>query len=206
MRQLLVFPQLEFKLQSLKNGAKEVVFELVQSAQFAHVLVDLKTGFIDETKMKVKSKTVVALNQLKQALTEMDTVQQWNQWFAHFGPANNDYFQLATVTYHDYYLQQVSDKSVAIPSLKTDSIEHTNKTIEALELHSYSIDTTKELSLALSDALKQFQMDHALTADGVSGKYTTELLSESPLRQQKEPCLPWKNCAGDLQILQLICG
>ena len=168
---------------------KEVVFELVQSAKFAHVLLDLKTGFIDETKMKVKPKTVVALNQLKQALTEMDTVQQWNSWFAHFGPANKEYFQLATVTYHDYYQQQVSDKSVAIPSLKTDSIEHTNKTIEALELHSYTIDTTKELSLALSDALKQFQINHALSADGVNGKYTTELLSESSLHQQKRTLL-----------------
>lgn len=168
---------------------KEVVFELVQSAQFAHVLMDLKTGFIDETKMKVKPKKVVTQNQLKLALTEMDTVQQWNQWFAHFGPANNDYFQLATVTYRDYYQHQVSDKSVTIPSLKTDSIEHTNKTIEALELHSYTIDTTKELNFALSDALKQFQIDHALSADGVSGKYTTELLSESPLHQQKRTLL-----------------
>ena len=168
---------------------KEVVFELVQSAQFAHVLVDLKTGFIDETKMKVKPKTVVALNQLKQALTEMDTVQQWDQWFAHFGPTSKAYFQLATVTFRDYYLQQVPDKSVAIPSFKSDSIEHINKTIEALKSHSYSMDTTKELSLALSDALKQFQIDHALTADGVNGKYTTELLSESPLHQQKRTLL-----------------
>uniref|UniRef100_UPI00404A16A5 L,D-transpeptidase family protein n=1 Tax=Fluviicola sp. TaxID=1917219 RepID=UPI00404A16A5 len=168
---------------------KEVVFELVQSVQFAHVLMDLKTGFIDESKMKIKPKTVVTQNQLKLALTEMDTVQHWDKWFAHFGPANNDYFQLATVTYRDYYLQQVLDNSVAIPSLKTDSIEHTNKTIEALELHSYTIDTTKELSLALSDALKQFQIDHALSADGVNGKYTTELLSESPLHQQKRTLL-----------------
>lgn len=168
---------------------KEVVFELVQSAQFAHVLVDLKTGFIDETKMKVKPKTVVALNQLKLALTEMDTVQQWDQWFAHFGPTSKAYFQLATVTFRDFYLQQVSDKSVAIPSFKSDSIEHINKTIEALKSLSYSMDTTKELSLALSDALKQFQIDHALIADGVNGKFTTELLSESPFHQQKRTLL-----------------
>lgn len=168
---------------------KEVVFEIIQSAQFAHVLVDLKTGFIDESQMKVKPKTVVALHQLNRALKELDTVAQWDQWFAHFGPASNAYFQLATVTFRDYYLQQVSDKSIAIPSLKTDSIEHINKTIEALKSHSYSMDTTKELRLGLSDALKQFQINHALTADGVNGKYTTELLSESPLHQQKRTLL-----------------
>jgi murein L,D-transpeptidase YcbB/YkuD len=72
----------------------------------------------------------------------------------------------------------LSKEKVLVQNFKEDSVKAYQQAKKALVLHQYISKNDSEAKLI--EALKEFQMDHGLTPDGIVGKNTADALSKSP--------------------------
>ena len=80
--------------------------------------------------------------------------------------------------------RSLSTESVHVQNFRIDSLNAVNQAKKALILHNYLPEEYKD-SLYL-EALKTFQTEHGLQADGLIGKNTANALSISPYRYYKQ--------------------
>jgi len=99
-------------------------------------------------------------------------------YFDNIQPKQLEYQKLRLAVQKFVQKSNLSKENVHIQNFKEDSLRSNAQAKEALILHQYI--SKKASSSDLIEALKEFQMDHGLTPDGLIGKNTADALSKSP--------------------------
>lgn len=96
-----------------------------------------------------------------------------------FEPAHYQYQQLVLALKKYVRRTGLSTQKKKVKSNKQDSLNNLNAAAEALVIHGL-LDTVDLDHGVLTNAIKVFQKEHGLNADGVVGSKTAKLLSKSP--------------------------
>lgn len=166
-----------------------VVQELELTAQMAQLGQDLKIGIMDTSVNKMRPYTPCSVEVLEKQLSNIESVTDYATFFANMGPENRYYNRMAKVIYYTCTgPKKLSAKSFTIPTFKDDSVQSIVLAKEALVEKGF-LSSTSAAQSDYEEALKEFQLEHALKDDAKLGKYTCELLGESEEHQMKRAVL-----------------
>ncbi len=166
-----------------------VVQELELTAQMAQLCQDLKIGIMDTSINKMRPLKPCSIDVLTTKLDQIDTVTSWENYFAHLGPDNKYYYRMSkAIFYRCIGDTAISKKSFTVPTFKDDTLNSIVQAKAAL-VEKQFLQTTACSDEEYEEALKRFQLEHALKDDGKLGKYTCELLGESEDHQLRRAML-----------------
>ena len=169
--------------------------ELIITTTLAYLVNDLKNGFIDEKLIKLKPLNLVSLEVLEKSI-QFDS-SSLSQQILHFGPSNSNYQELANglLNFCNKYPIDTNTYQIKVSTKTPLLIE--NITREALWTKGYIVNQFVDSNTYIS-ALKLFQLQSGLIADGIIGSATISSLNESTAHKLYRAALSlekwrWKN-------------
>ena len=164
------------------NNDNFIKHELKLTACLSVIMADLKSGFLIPDSAAFKPTQHEKFDEIIDFTDKMNAENLSNQ-LMNCGPIEDTTYLLLAQELLDRFARLPIDKgSYEIKSFRDDSLETVFRTHAAL-LHKGYLNSEEIDSLALEDALKEFQKDNGLNPDGVIGKYTAFALNESSFRK-----------------------
>jgi len=167
------------ELDPKKNSfEKAILFELLMSDSFMFFGKHLNYG---------KIHNIDSLSLLERKRFELDvpttfvnTIKSENvsHYLSEVQPKQQEYRRLQKALQNYVRKSNLSKEKVAVFNFRDDSVKAYSQAKKALIIHQYIL--KKDSDSKLVGALKKFQIDHGLSADGVVGTNTAEALSISP--------------------------
>lgn len=130
----------------------------------------------DITDLPKKELTLNSIEHFKNAISSKDIIKE----LFDLQPQHKAYKKLQQRLVHYLKNNSLSTDVVEVENFRKDSVKAIQQAKKALVLHKY-LDTIVSDSL-YTIALKKFQKEHGLKADGIIGKNTAKALSKSPYR------------------------
>jgi len=149
--------------------------EILLTATAAFMVRDLDSGFMNLQEKKYAQRTLASkekMNLLFKKRLPIDSL------FLQCGPLDSNYRFFATHLYSYCKSTPLDQTSFKIKPIKEDSVNSFSNTRDALVSKGYLSKNAND-SLKTVEALKVFQADNGLKADGKIGKYTAIALNES---------------------------
>lgn len=160
---------------------------------------DLRFGMLDSTKTELKKPEYVKLESLDTllAFNQENIVSKIIAW----GPADSTYQYLANHLFNFVSQNPINEPKIELKTIKEDSLQAIEGTRQILIKKGYLNPENATDSLLFIKALKKFQTDHGCNPDGVIGKNTVRILTETNLhkaqrialameKQRNEPTYP----------------
>lgn len=161
------------------NATSWVKAELMLTDAFAHIIKDIKLGRLPQDSITLRKDSVLADEFYLQKLRLLQRNHSLSLIFQSIEPDYPGYQNLKNAI--PFFLQHASDKDfTVVPSPKQKTADFGKLLQKRLFEGGYiSYDSVKADSVVLADAIKKFQHDNAITADGKAGEETVRLMNTS---------------------------
>jgi murein L,D-transpeptidase YcbB/YkuD len=149
--------------------------EILLTANASFMVHDLDSGFMNLAEKKYDNRSFAPHDKMHKLLKKSITL---DSVFLQLGPLDSNYRFFATNLYTYCKSMPLDKTTFKIKTQKEDSLNSFMDTRSALIAKGYLSEKTKD-SLEIVEALKVFQAQNGLKADGKVGKYTAIALNES---------------------------
>lgn len=190
--QQLVLNPIQFGLPEKRfdlNWSKEQALqnEIVIVCGLARIYKDLQYGLLDSSMTKLKPVRYVPLESMD---TLLDFSQKnYAQKIISWGPIDSTYQALANSLYEFVNTNNLKEEKVELKTAKEDTI-NTLPTVKNILLKKNYLDSSMmNDSLTFIKALKKFQSENGSNPDGVIGKETVYILTETNLHKAQRIAL-----------------
>lgn len=163
------------------NNGIPVQNEIVIACGLARSYEDLRYGMLDSALTQLKPHRYVPIQALDTLLDfkHESCAQKIIAW----GPGDTTYRQLANVLFHFVQNNPVTEEKADLKTIREDTIAAITGTKEILLAKKYLDSTQLNDSTAFVTALKKFQADNGCNPDGIIGKSTVRILTETNLHK-----------------------
>ena len=163
------------------NNEQPLHNEVIIACGLARSYKDLRYGMLDSTFSKLKPHRYVSLESLDTLLDFRK--KNYAEKIISWGPNDSTYHLLANGLYDFVRNNSVYEKKIELKTMKEDSASAVSETKSILAAKNYLDTTQLNDSAAFVTALKKFQSDHGCNPDGVIGKSTVRILTETNLHK-----------------------
>lgn len=163
------------------NDEHPIQNEIVIACGLARSYNDLRHGMLDSSMAKLKPLSYVSLETLD---TLLDFSQkQYAKKIIAWGPNDTTYQFLANGLYDFVQKNPVDLPVVELKTMKEDTVAAISGTKAILVSKNYLSNEQMNDSAVFVTALKKYQVDHGCNPDGVIGKNTVQILTETNLHK-----------------------
>lgn len=143
------------------------------------IINDLKYGFLEKDSVAYAPLSHCKLNDFTQFTHDLSP-SKFKHLFWKSGPQDTNYQKIAPFLYNEYFYKTRDVNRYTLTSYKKDSLNTIDQAATALKTKGYLKEKSTD-SLIFTNALKHFQEDNQLKADGVVGQHTANALNESSI-------------------------
>lgn len=155
--------------------------EVVIACGLARSYNDLRYGMLDSSLTKLQPFSYVHPESLDTLLDF--SKKNYTQKIISWGPSDTTYQQLANALFHLTETNLINGEKIELKTQKEDALAAIAGAKQILLTKNYLDSTQLYDSLAFVSALKKFQMDNGCNPDGIIGKNTVLVLTETNLRK-----------------------
>lgn len=179
----LGIPDRRIKIPKKDTIISIIIKELYITNSLATLSRDLRYGILDSTRRKNKSLSYPAVHGFQKKLEfRSDSLELVAQQIMNWGPADTVYRKLAHRLFDFVRHHNVpGDHNLKVPVYKKNPTQSLNLAKKSLVLKGYL--TEKDKDSNFHHALKEFQLDNGLKADGLLGQTTADALNETLLEK-----------------------
>jgi murein L,D-transpeptidase YcbB/YkuD len=163
------------------NNDQPIQNEVVIACGLARSYKDLRYGMLDSTHTKLKPHRYVSLESIDTLLDFSN--KNYTQKIISWGPNDTTYHYLANTLFEFVNNNSITEEKIELKTLKEDTISAISGAKEILIKKKYLDSTQRSDSAAFVSALKKFQVDNGCNPDGVIGKNTVRILTETNLHK-----------------------
>lgn len=163
------------------NDEQPIHNEVVIACGLARSYKDLRYGMLDSTFSKLKPHRYVSLESLDTLLDFSN--KNYAEKIISWGPSDTTYQFLANGLYDFVRNNSIHEEKIELKTITEDTTASISGTKNILVAKKYLDSTQLNDSTAFVTALKKFQSDHGCNPDGVIGKNTVQILTETNLHK-----------------------
>ena len=157
--------------------------ELMITSKLALLSEDLSNGIFEKDTLAIRVSTFPEIVDFKTRINFRNSNKnEISHQIINWGPKDSNYLKLANNLYDFCQKEKIDTTTFDVPTLKSDTINCQIKLKEALISKGFIKSETVD-SIEIVNALKKFQSQNGIDADGKIGLYTRKALNESTYKK-----------------------